>query len=52
MNMAIAGGAGLRIGVLTGTGTRETLKPLCDICLSGIQQLKPEMLKARASLCT
>jgi len=52
MNMAIAGGAGLRVGVLTGTGTRETLQPLCDICLPDIQALDPEMLKPRASLRT
>lgn len=36
MNMAAAGGAGLRIAVLTGTGTAETLRPLSDFCLPSI----------------
>jgi phosphoglycolate phosphatase len=36
MNMAVAGGAGLRIAVLTGTGTVETLTPSCDFCLPDI----------------
>ena len=36
MNMAAAGGAGLRIAVLTGTGTLETLGPLSDFCLPSI----------------
>jgi phosphoglycolate phosphatase len=36
MNMAAAGGAGLRIAVLTGTGTPETLVPSSDVCLPGI----------------
>jgi phosphoglycolate phosphatase len=36
MNMAAAGGAGLRIAVLTGTGTMETLSPSSDLCLESI----------------
>ena len=36
MNMAASGGAGLRIAVLTGTGTVETLRPSCDFCLPDI----------------
>jgi phosphoglycolate phosphatase len=36
MNMAAAGGAGLRIAVLTGTGTSETLKLWSDLCLEHI----------------
>ena len=48
MNMAISGGAGLKIGVLTGTGTRDVLQPLCDVCLPGIQMLAAE-LTARAA---
>jgi phosphoglycolate phosphatase len=36
MNMASAGGAGLRIAVLTGTGTPETLGPSSDVCLPSI----------------
>lgn len=38
--MARAGGAGLAVGVLTGTGTRETLEPVADICLAGIDHLE------------
>lgn len=43
MNMAISGGAGLRVGVLTGTGTRDVLQPLCDVCLAGIHMLAAEL---------
>ncbi|MGN6550950.1 MAG: HAD family hydrolase [Pararhizobium sp.] len=39
MEMARAAGAGLRIAVLSGTGTRETLTPLADICLDSIADL-------------
>ncbi|WP_180903394.1 HAD family hydrolase [Martelella soudanensis] len=45
MNMAISGGAGLRVGVLTGTGTRDVLQPLCDVCLPGIQMLATDIFK-------
>lgn len=40
MAMAEAGGAGLKIGVLTGTGTRESLRGSCDICLESIAELE------------
>jgi phosphoglycolate phosphatase len=36
VGMARAGGAGLSIGVLTGTGTRDSLSPLSDVCLDSI----------------
>jgi len=39
MEMARRGGAGLRIGVLTGTGRRETLAPAADLCLASIAAL-------------
>ena len=45
MNMAISGGAGLKVGVLTGTGTRDVLQPLCDVCLPGIQTLATEVFE-------
>jgi phosphoglycolate phosphatase len=38
--MARAGGAGLAVAVLTGTGTRETLAAAADLCLDGIQDLE------------
>ena len=37
--MAKAGGAGLAVGVLSGTGTRETLAPLADVILDSIADL-------------
>jgi phosphoglycolate phosphatase len=40
MEMAHAGGAGLRIGVLTGTGTRESLTPLSHMVLGSIDELE------------
>lgn len=40
MEMAHAGGAGLRIGVLTGTGTRESLAPLSHMVLGSIEELE------------
>jgi phosphoglycolate phosphatase len=36
VGMGRAGGAGLTIGVLTGSGTRESLSPSSDICLDSI----------------
>ncbi len=39
MEMARAGGAGLRVAVLTGTGTRETLAPAADLCLESVEHL-------------
>ncbi len=39
LEMARAGGAGLAIGVLSGTGTRETLMPMADVVLASIADL-------------
>lgn len=40
MEMGRAAGAGLRIAVLTGTGTRETLGPISDLCLHSVAELE------------
>jgi phosphoglycolate phosphatase len=40
LEMAEAGGAGLKIAVLTGTGTREILSPAADLCLASIVELE------------
>jgi phosphoglycolate phosphatase len=40
MEMAAAGGAGLKVAVLTGTGTREALSAVADLCLSSITELE------------
>lgn len=47
MAMAKAGGAGLRVGVLTGTGTLETLAPAADMCLPSIADLNLDRLVSR-----
>lgn len=39
LEMAKAGGVGLAVGVLSGTGTRESLAPLADIVLDSIADL-------------
>lgn len=39
LEMARAGGVGLAVGVLSGTGTRETLTPLADVVLESIVDL-------------
>jgi phosphoglycolate phosphatase len=39
LEMARAGGAGLAVGVLSGTGTRETLAPMADVLLQSIADL-------------
>lgn len=39
LEMAKAGGAGLAVGVLSGTGTRESLTPLADVVLGSIAEL-------------
>lgn len=44
--MARAGGVGLAIGVLSGTGTRETLSPLADVVLDSIADLPDYLEKA------
>lgn len=40
MEMGHAAKAGLRVGVLTGTGTRTTLEPISDLCLGSIAELE------------
>lgn len=45
MAMAEAGGAGLRIAVLTGTGTTAALEPHSDYCLESIERI-PEILES------
>jgi phosphoglycolate phosphatase len=45
LEMAKAGGAGLAIGVLSGTGTRESLQPLADVVLDSVVDL-PSFLAA------
>lgn len=40
MAMAADAGAGLRIGVLTGTGTRASLVEMADVCVDSIDQLE------------
>lgn len=39
MAMARAAGAGAAIGVLSGTGTRQTLAELADVCLASVAEL-------------
>ncbi len=46
LEMARAGGAGLAVGVLSGTGTRETLLPMADVVLESIADL-PAYLAGR-----
>ncbi|MEO3998024.1 HAD family hydrolase [Mesorhizobium sp. CAU 1732] len=46
LEMARAGGVGLAVGVLSGTGTRETLSPLADVVLDSIADL-PDYLSAQ-----
>lgn len=46
LDMAKAGGVGLAIGVLSGTGTLETLSPLADVVLDSINDL-PAFLASR-----
>lgn len=40
VGMGRAGGAGLTIGVLTGSGTRESLAPLSDLCLDSVRDIE------------
>lgn len=47
MQMARAGGVGLSIGVLSGTGTHESLSPLADVVLESIADL-PGFLASQA----
>jgi phosphoglycolate phosphatase len=48
LEMAKAGGAGLAIGVLSGTGTRESLSPLADVILGSIAELPGLLLRVGA----
>lgn len=48
LQMARAGGAGLAVAVLSGTGTLESLSPLADIVLDSIADL-PAYLAARSA---
>ncbi len=48
LEMARAGGAGLAVGVLSGTGTLETLSPLADAVLGSIVDL-PAFLAAQGA---
>ena len=49
LEMAKAGGAGLAVGVLSGTGTRESLAQLADVVLDSIVEL-PAFLSERNRL--
>ena len=46
LEMARAGGVGLAIGVLSGTGTRESLTPLADVVLDSIADLPAYLQRA------
>ncbi|MEW9836989.1 HAD family hydrolase [Mesorhizobium marinum] len=47
LEMAKAGGAGLAVGVLSGTGTRESLAPLADVVLDSIADLPGYLAASR-----
>jgi phosphoglycolate phosphatase len=51
LEMARVGGCGLAIGVLSGTGTRESLSQVADVILESVADL-PEFLSARVSETT
>ncbi|MER9421946.1 HAD family hydrolase [Mesorhizobium sp. M0317] len=46
LEMARAGGCGLAVGVLSGTGTRESLSSIADVVLDSVADL-PDFLSAR-----
>jgi len=46
LEMARAGGCGLAVGVLSGTGTRESLTSIADVVLNSVADL-PDFLAAR-----
>ncbi|MER8657565.1 HAD family hydrolase [Mesorhizobium sp. M0847] len=46
LEMARAGGCGLAVGVLSGTGTRESLASIADVVLDSVADL-PDFLSAR-----
>lgn len=47
LEMGRAAGVGLNVGVLSGTGTRETLLPLADVVLNSVAEL-PGYLSSKA----
>ncbi|CDX45892.1 Phosphoglycolate phosphatase [Mesorhizobium sp. ORS 3359] len=49
LEMARAGGCGLAVGVLSGTGTRDSLAPMADVILDSVADL-PDFLAARISV--
>ncbi|TKT74259.1 HAD family hydrolase [Aquamicrobium sp. LC103] len=49
LEMARAGGVGLAVGVLSGTGTRQTLSPLADVVLDSIVDLPGLLAERKAS---
>ncbi|PBC09961.1 HAD family hydrolase [Mesorhizobium sp. WSM3859] len=49
LEMARAGGCGLAVGVLSGTGTRDSLAPMADVILDSVADL-PDFLTARMSV--
>lgn len=49
LEMARAGGAGLAVGVLSGTGTRDSLAPLADVVLDSIADLPDYLARGRAT---
>jgi len=50
LEMARAGGAGLAVAVLSGTGTRQTLAPLADVVLDSIADLPAWLAGRRTSV--
>lgn len=51
LEMARAGGCGLAVGVLSGTGTRDSLAPMADVVLDSVADL-PDFLATRVSAAT
>ena len=49
LEMAADGGAGLKVGVLTGTGTRAELAPLADVILESIDDLPAYLAEANGT---
>ncbi|TGQ06562.1 MULTISPECIES: HAD family hydrolase [unclassified Mesorhizobium] len=49
LEMARAGGCGLAVGVLSGTGTRDSLAPMADVILDSVADL-PDFLAARVNV--
>ncbi len=47
LEMARAGGCGLAVGVLSGTGTRETLAPMADVVLASVAELPAYLAATR-----